>query len=462
MREAPRLRPALSPPGVTRRTALAGAAATTVLGSRLIRPRRPSEAAEPVLASAPGTDFFARQAAGTGSNTTSVALVNSSTGAVVSGVNAVSLFAQRSGQDLVDSVVSTDGRTTVQTVTSFISGTNGGTTRLPGVELRLGPASEVYGVVEQLLSPDGQYVALYCESPQLTSTRGTKANPVPVTGVVRSCVSVLSVARRQMTARFMLPTDQAFTAGTGGCLSWDPSGRTLHLFITRVVKGVVSAATYTLRFAPAAGTLTATKVIQRTDPAVPMSAPQNSQMTFTSDDQNTVVAVRGNVLYAYDTSTGAVVSSSDVTTMPIARGRPLDVDVLATSDHRFVLTLDKGTGAVSVYDSFTSAFQPSRKPAGADRSTIPFPRTRTRLDGGSRRRSRPDGRRARRLAAGLQGPGPPCPGHPGVLGHDGGESHRAQARAGRSGLDLSDRGRRRRDAQRAPHSHVGPVRSVDE
>jgi hypothetical protein len=341
----------MSLPSVTRRTALAGVAATTVLGSRLVRPWRQPETAEPVLASAPGTDFFARQASGTGTNTTSVALVNSSTGSVMSGVNAVSLFAQRSGPDLVDSVVATDGRTTVRTVTSFISGTSGDTTRLPGAELRLGQATEVYGIVEQSLGPDGQYVALYCESPQLTSTRGTKATPVPITGVVRSCVSVYAVARRQLVATFTLPVDQTFTAGTGGCLSWDPSGRTLQLFVTRRVKDVVSAATYTLEFAPAAGSLTATKILQRSDPGIPLSAPQSSQATFTSDDLNTVVAVRGNVLYAYDTSTGAVVSSTDISTMPIARGRPLAVDVLATPDHRYVLTFDKATGAVSVYDS---------------------------------------------------------------------------------------------------------------
>lgn len=269
----------------------------------------------------------------------------------MSGVNAVSLFAQRSGSDLVDSIVVTDGRTSVRTLTSFISGVDGRTTRLQGEELRLEHATEVYGVVEQVLSPDGQYVALYCESPQLTSTRGTKANPVPLTGVVRSCVSVYSVAQRQLIARLMLPAYPSFTAGTGGCLSWDPSGRVLHLFITRYADGAVNAATYTLRFDRSTGALTTTRLIQRTDPATPLSAPQNSQMTFTSGDLDTVVAVRGNVLYAYDTSTGSVVSSADVATMPAARNRPLNVEVVATPDHRYVLTLDKTTGAVSIYDS---------------------------------------------------------------------------------------------------------------
>jgi hypothetical protein len=349
MRDAPE--PAKERATPTRRTALAGAAATTVLSTGLTKPRRPSPRGDRLLANSAGGGFFARQAHGAGSNTTSVALVNATTGSVVSGVNAVSLFAQRSGLDLVDSVVSTDGRTTVRTLTSFISGTNGQTTRLQGEELRLDQATELYGVVEQLLSPDGQYVALYCESPQLTSTRGTKANPVPPTGVVRSCVSVYSVARRKLIARFALPTDTSFTAGTGGCLSWDPSGRTLHLFITRYAHGVVNAATYTLGFKPSAGTLTPIRVVQRPDPAVPMSTPQNSQLTFTSGDLDTVVAVRGNVLYAYDTLTGSVVSATDITTMPIARSRPLAVDVLATPDHRYVLTLDRATGALSVYDS---------------------------------------------------------------------------------------------------------------
>lgn len=354
MRDAPER--AEDPLGLTRRTALAGVAATTVLSSRLARPRQAPGIGGPVLASAPATAFFARQAGGAGSNTTSVALVNAATGSVVSGVNAVSLFAQRSGQDLVDSVVSTDGRTTIRTLTSFISGIDGRSTQLQGEELRLERATELYGIVEQLLSPDGRYVALYCESPQLTSRRGTKANPVPVAGLVRSCVSVCSVSRREPVARFMLPTSHSFTAGTGGCLSWDPSGRVLHLFITRYTRGAADAATYTLNFDPQAGVLTPTRLLQRTDPAIPLSAPQNSQTTYTSADLDTVVAVRGNVLYAYDTHTGAVVSSSDVTTMPIRRSRPLDVDVLATSNHRYVLTFDKATGAVSVYDSARRRF----------------------------------------------------------------------------------------------------------
>lgn len=354
MRDAPE--PAEDPLGLTRRTALAGVAATTVLSSRLVHPRHASKISGPVLASAPASAFFARQASGAGSNTTSVALVNAATGSVMSGVNAVSLFAQRSGQDLVDSVISTDGRTTVRTLTSFISGLDGRSTRVQGDELRLEHATELYGIVEQLLSPDGRYVALYCESPQLTSRRGTKANPVPVAGVVRSCVSVCSVARRELVARFSLPTNESFTAGTGGSLSWDPSGTTLHLFITRYARGTVDAATYTFDFDPQAGRLVPTKLIQRTDPAAPLSAPQNSQMTYTSGDLDTVVAVRGNVLCAYDTGSGTVVSSSDVTTMPIARGRPLDVDVVATPDHRYVLTLDRATGAVAVYDSANRRF----------------------------------------------------------------------------------------------------------
>jgi hypothetical protein len=349
MRDAPQ--PAEEPLNLTRRTALAGVAATTVLSTRLVRPRRPSEIGGQVLASSPATGFFARQANGPGSSTTSVALVNAATGSVMSGVNAVSLFAQRSGTDLVDSVVSTDGRTTVRTLTSFISGADGRVAHLQGEELGLEQATELYGVVEQLLSPDGRYVALYCESPQLTSRRGTKASPLPVTGVVRACVSVCSVSRRQLVARFMLPTDQTFTAGTGGCLSWDPSGSTLHVFITRYAHGSANAATYTLRFDSQGSALIPTKLIQRTDLAVPLSAPQSSQMTYTSGDLGTVVAVRGNVLYAYDTSSGKVVSCSDITTMPTARNRPLDVDVLATADHRYVLTLDKATGAVSVYDT---------------------------------------------------------------------------------------------------------------
>lgn len=296
--------------------------------------------------------FWLRQAGDPTSNLTDVALLDTSTATVSMTTSGISRFAGLVAGRLVDGTFRSDGVSTAKVSVTVLDPDTRSRSVQESDELADRQARELYGVSEQVLSPDGRYLATYYESSQLMSARGTKENKVPTVGMVRSGVLIWDTTTGRQLAAYQLPDESSFTAGTGGAICWAPDTQSLYLFVQRYDSGRLRSPTYHLGFSSGTPILSLKAVVERPDIAAPLSAPLSSKSTYCSSDGLTIAALRGNVLHWYDAASGRIVGVEEVVPMPVTRSGkpPMLIDIEATPDGRYALTVAKSQGVIAAYD----------------------------------------------------------------------------------------------------------------